>query len=562
MADTNFVAGTVIRHEWLNDVNNLTYRFTNTNSGAIPRSATDKLQEIVSLEDFGAVGDDTTDDTSALQAAGLSGLDVFIPNNRTFKLNGSITLVNGTTFYGAGFGSQIKQYANAPWFIFPSSTDRRQKNFHSFACLANGNVAASQIVFQLGGTPNGAAISYTIGYSFYDITISNGESIGCGFYLSDTFRCSITDIGMTSVGCPIDIVGNTCQTTIRRVFNNNDAVNGSYGKNIGLDMTSKNSYLDGLTRVPENIQISNNGLVAQTIGARLLGLYIICENNDFDFSTTNGIIYAGGTHIVIDKNYVASSTVNAGYVGILVPNLAGQQESVLVRGNIINAYSSLSGASTAIRYGDGNAAPFSAPEGAVITDNFISAPGAYWEFGIDLDRNVKVTCNSNMVFNGSCRINAIRATNQSDTIMIGNDCGISGTIQLEGPTSSARGVALNNRGVMTVANIVTAGNWLLFNNAATGGSSNSGYSSNFLTGSTTYDPPSLGDGAGTTTTVTVTGAVVGDYTQVTFSNDLQGITVTSWISSANTVSVRFQNESGGSLDLGSGILRVKVTKVS
>lgn len=81
-----------------------------------------------------------------------------------------------------------------------------------------------------------------------------------------------------------------------------------------------------------------------------------------------------------------------------------------------------------------------------------------------------------------------------------------------------------------------------------------------LHGSATFDPTSLADGAGQTTTVTVTGAALGDYVQCSFSLDLQGITVTAWVSSANTVSVRLQNESGGVLDLASGTLRVQVTK--
>jgi hypothetical protein len=81
-----------------------------------------------------------------------------------------------------------------------------------------------------------------------------------------------------------------------------------------------------------------------------------------------------------------------------------------------------------------------------------------------------------------------------------------------------------------------------------------------LTGSKTYDPPSLADGSGDTTTVTVTGAALGDFAQPSFSLALQGITATAFVSSANTVSVRFQNETGGTIDLGSGTLRVRVSK--
>lgn len=80
------------------------------------------------------------------------------------------------------------------------------------------------------------------------------------------------------------------------------------------------------------------------------------------------------------------------------------------------------------------------------------------------------------------------------------------------------------------------------------------------TGSTTYNPPSLADGAGATTTVTCAGAALGDYVSSSFSLDLQGITMTAWVSATDTVSVRFQNETGGTLDLASGTLNVQTRK--
>lgn len=79
-----------------------------------------------------------------------------------------------------------------------------------------------------------------------------------------------------------------------------------------------------------------------------------------------------------------------------------------------------------------------------------------------------------------------------------------------------------------------------------------------LTASATYDPPSLTTGTGATTTVGVTGAAMGNYVTVGFSLDLQGITVTGYVSTANTVAVRFQNGTAGTIDLGSGTLNVRV----
>lgn len=79
-----------------------------------------------------------------------------------------------------------------------------------------------------------------------------------------------------------------------------------------------------------------------------------------------------------------------------------------------------------------------------------------------------------------------------------------------------------------------------------------------LQGSATYDAASLADGVGATTTIAVTGAALGDFVNVSHGVDLAGITVTAYVSAADVVSVRFQNESGGTLDLASATLRVLV----
>ncbi len=83
----------------------------------------------------------------------------------------------------------------------------------------------------------------------------------------------------------------------------------------------------------------------------------------------------------------------------------------------------------------------------------------------------------------------------------------------------------------------------------------------FLVGSATYDAANLVDGAGVTTTITVTGAALGDFVVgVSHSVDLQGILMTGYVSAANTVSVRLQNETTGAIDLASGTIRAVVMK--
>jgi hypothetical protein len=83
-----------------------------------------------------------------------------------------------------------------------------------------------------------------------------------------------------------------------------------------------------------------------------------------------------------------------------------------------------------------------------------------------------------------------------------------------------------------------------------------------LQASVTYDPPSLAAAEGVTNSLAVPGAALGDLARASFSLDLQGITLTAWVSAADTVSVRFQNGTASAIDLGSGTLRVRVEKAA
>lgn len=79
-----------------------------------------------------------------------------------------------------------------------------------------------------------------------------------------------------------------------------------------------------------------------------------------------------------------------------------------------------------------------------------------------------------------------------------------------------------------------------------------------LAGAKTFDPPSIANGASSSTTVTVTGAALGKMAVPSFSLDLAGLILTAYVSSANTVTCVFGNLTGGAVDLASGTLSVKV----
>lgn len=77
----------------------------------------------------------------------------------------------------------------------------------------------------------------------------------------------------------------------------------------------------------------------------------------------------------------------------------------------------------------------------------------------------------------------------------------------------------------------------------------------------TLDAGSLADGAGETDDVTVPGVALGDMViGASLGVDLVGLTVTGYVSAANTVKFRIQNESGSTVDLASSTLRIVIAR--
>lgn len=77
-----------------------------------------------------------------------------------------------------------------------------------------------------------------------------------------------------------------------------------------------------------------------------------------------------------------------------------------------------------------------------------------------------------------------------------------------------------------------------------------------LSGSVVWDPASIPDGDEEATTVTVTGAVLGDYAIGSFSLDVTDLGLSCQITVADTATCILFNNTGGAIDLGSGTLKV------
>ena len=87
--------------------------FTQTGTGAAARTWDSKLKDIVSVKDFGATGDGTTNDATAIQAAldAASGKSkVYLPEG-TYMIGATINVPSNTHFIGSGKSSVIKGIA-------------------------------------------------------------------------------------------------------------------------------------------------------------------------------------------------------------------------------------------------------------------------------------------------------------------------------------------------------------------------------------------------------------------------------------------------------------------
>lgn len=79
-----------------------------------------------------------------------------------------------------------------------------------------------------------------------------------------------------------------------------------------------------------------------------------------------------------------------------------------------------------------------------------------------------------------------------------------------------------------------------------------------LTATATWNPASTLDGDETAVDVTVPGAKLGDFAIASFSVDVADMSLTADVTAANTVSVVLANNTGGTVDLASGTVRVFV----
>lgn len=308
--------------------------FTQSGTGAVAISAQDKMRQIASVVDFGAVGDGTTDDTAAIQAALDAAYQVFLPTG-IFRITSTISISDDGSLIGEGFGSVILNDAVTRGVF----TDGNNVTIASLRVIGDGSTAghvdgrgaihcenASNVIIDNVKVVDARSTGISIG-SCTNVQISNfivDNTLEHGVYLADSDRVNVTNGNIYNAGqlepatvpqgtgfkiaACTDIAANNVQTYLSRAYgcivegyitksaerinlNNVSAQGGASGYS-GLRITN---YVNGLNvlggfyrgeygitdyssdgiGIPENIYLSN----VRAQGGTSYGLRVYYGNN-------------------------------------------------------------------------------------------------------------------------------------------------------------------------------------------------------------------------------------------------------------------------------------------
>jgi hypothetical protein len=246
---------------------------TGPGTGAVARTVASKLSEVVSVMDFGAVGNGVADDTAAIQAAidSVAGpLTVFLPPG-TYLITSTIYLRRSRVrLVGAGVSSTFVKYTNAAGGIaFSGDTN----TFNSLLTYADCALEDFEVLSSAAGTDPQIVVDLTsFSYSHFSINAQNRRVGGRIYYGQGNAGTSPYFNHIESRG----LFGGTDRTQIAIQFHGGAWAGGSSGPNANI--------IGPITRAASlavifDFKVGLQNLVSQVTGESINDAYVLLGGN-------------------------------------------------------------------------------------------------------------------------------------------------------------------------------------------------------------------------------------------------------------------------------------------
>lgn len=142
--------------------------FLQTGTGAVARTAQNKMRDRIAVEDYGAVGDGTTDDTAAFSLAAATGKIIMLKSSSSYLISSGISMVGGGGFVCENGKATIACKAGTGGFAVASGAAPRDgADKCVFRCIGIDGVQLEGLRFVVSGATETA---------IYPIRVSGGMS--------------------------------------------------------------------------------------------------------------------------------------------------------------------------------------------------------------------------------------------------------------------------------------------------------------------------------------------------------------------------------------------------
>ncbi len=283
MTTTTFVDGTTpVVASWLNDVNTAVYNAVSGTSGVIARTNLAKFKESISVKDFGAVGDGTTDDSAAFTAALASVASlVYIPAG-TYNIKNIVIPLNKRVYGDGKFTTILKPTTSCTYVLQLSG------GAYATDIQVHGNTLATTGI-QING-------------DYVKVIECHVQNCVNGYYNVNN------DVW--------ELVGTSSSNNTYSIYSANRGINCVIDRHESRGSDTTGLYMTYSTQQPQGLRLTNSLLFGNTTAINIAkdSFSMVIANNIIDGCTGVGILLgvasaATSTDFIISGNYIGAQSV-------------------------------------------------------------------------------------------------------------------------------------------------------------------------------------------------------------------------------------------------------------